>query len=145
MLMLFVLILLAAACSQQPGEDVLAQMNARLDQLEKKITQLETKDAEFTELVNDGKAGTIKLEEGIAALTQQVGKIASRPSAPSVRASAPPSGAVSPGKKHHTVAPGETLYRIAKMYGLSVDDLRRINRLDPGQPIQAGQKLLVVP
>lgn len=137
------LFVLMSACGQQPSQDVLTQIHARLDQLEQKITKLDAKDAELTELVNDGKASAIKLEENMAALTQQVEKIASRPSALSMRKSAQPSGIVSPGEKQHTVAQGETLYSIAKRYGLSVDELRRINNLSQGQPIQAGQNLAV--
>jgi LysM repeat protein len=43
------------------------------------------------------------------------------------------------------VEQGETLYRISKRYGVSVEDLRRINKLKEGQAIQAGQNLLVSP
>lgn len=144
-LMVSAFFLTVAGCNEQPSQDLLSQLNARLEQLEQKVTQLEAKDAEFNELVNDGKASTIKLEESIAALTQQVEKIASRPTAPSVQKSAQPSAMSSLGRKHHTVARGETLYSIAKRYGLSVDDLRRLNNLSPEQPIQAGQKLAVSP
>jgi LysM repeat protein len=47
-------------------------------------------------------------------------------------------------KKHyHEVKKGETLYRISKQYGTTVDELRRLNQLSPNQPIEVGQKLLV--
>jgi len=119
-------------------------MNARLEQLEQKVAQFEAKDVELTELVNEGKAGTMKLEGALAALTQQVEKIASRPSAPAAPKSPQLSTSPSPRKKH-TVARGETLYSLAKRYGLSVDELRRINNLTPDQPIQAGQSLALSP
>ena len=136
---------LLSACGRQPSQDVLNQMNARLEQLEQKVAQFEAKDVELTELVNEGKSGTIKLEEAVAALTQQVEKITSRPSAPAAPKSSQPSASTSPRKKQHTVARGETLYSLAKRYGLSVDELRRINNLTPDQPIQAGQSLAVAP
>lgn len=144
-LMVSAFFLTVAGCGQQPSQDLLNQMNTRLEQLEQRVTQLEAKDAEFSELVNDGKASSIKLEEAIAALTQQVEKIASRPSAPSVQKSAQPLAAPAPGRTHHTVARGETLYSIAKRYGLSVDELCRLNNLRQEQPIRAGQKLAVSP
>lgn len=144
-LMVSAFFLTVAGCNEQPSQELLYQLNARLEQLEQKVTQLEAKDAEFSELVNDGKASTIKLEESIAALTQQVEKIASRPSEHAVKKSAQLSAIPSPGSKHHVVARGETLYSIAKRYGLSVDDLRRLNNLSQEQPIQAGQKLAVYP
>ncbi|UCF58134.1 MAG: LysM peptidoglycan-binding domain-containing protein, partial [Deltaproteobacteria bacterium] len=38
---------------------------------------------------------------------------------------------------------GETLYRIAKKYGITVDELCRLNDMAPSQVIKPGQKLLV--
>jgi membrane-bound lytic murein transglycosylase D len=46
-------------------------------------------------------------------------------------------------KRYHEVKRGETLYRISKQYGITVDELRRLNKLSPNQPIEVGQKLLV--
>ena len=45
--------------------------------------------------------------------------------------------------RYHLVASGETLYRIAVKYGLTVDELRDLNKMTPPQPIYPGQKLLV--
>lgn len=137
------LLVLLSACGRQPSPDALNQIQSRLEQLERRIEQCEAKNAELTEWVNEGKAGAIKLEETLAALTQQVEKTASRPSTPSLGPSSQPSVTPAAAKKYHTVARGETLYSIAKRYGLSVDELRRINRLTPDQTIQAGQSLAV--
>ena len=38
---------------------------------------------------------------------------------------------------------GENLYRIALRYGLSMEELRRLNNLRPDQPLQVGRKLNV--
>jgi LysM repeat protein len=46
-------------------------------------------------------------------------------------------------KRYHEVKKGETLYRISKQYGITVDELRRLNKLSSNQPIEVGQKLLV--
>jgi LysM repeat protein len=51
--------------------------------------------------------------------------------------------AVSTEKKYHTVQKGETLSRISKKYGISVEELRKRNNLSADQPIRTGQKLLV--
>jgi LysM repeat protein len=48
-------------------------------------------------------------------------------------------------KQYHTVVHGETLFGISRKYGLSVNDLRRLNKLDDKAEIQPGQKLLVGP
>jgi LysM repeat protein len=45
--------------------------------------------------------------------------------------------------QYHVVARGETLYRIAVKYGLTVDKLRDLNKMTPPQSIYPGQKLLV--
>jgi LysM repeat protein len=134
-----------SACGRQPSQDLLNQMNTRLEQLEKKIILLDDKDVQLTEFANDAKATSIKLEEKIAELTQQLEKLAARPSAPAAGKPAPSPADVSPGKKHHVVARGETLYSIARRYGRSVDELRQLNNLSQNQTIQAGQKLVVSP
>jgi membrane-bound lytic murein transglycosylase D len=41
----------------------------------------------------------------------------------------------------HTVRKGETLYRIATRYGLSVDDLKRANRIGRDGSLRVGQRL----
>ena len=46
---------------------------------------------------------------------------------------------------YHEVKRGETLYRIGKMYRLSVDELRRFNNLTPEQHIFVGQKIFLSP
>lgn len=50
------------------------------------------------------------------------------------------------GRKLHTVAKGETLYRIAKQYGISIERLQQLNGMQKGDlTIQAGRKLVVGP
>jgi len=50
-----------------------------------------------------------------------------------------------PEEGYHVISRGETLYRISKQYGISVDELRRLNNMDPSTLIYPGQKLLVKP
>ncbi len=45
--------------------------------------------------------------------------------------------------KTHQVAPGQTLFAIAKLYGVSVTDLRRWNGLADTDGLKPGQKLIV--
>lgn len=50
----------------------------------------------------------------------------------------------SKGAKVHVVKPNETLYRVATNYALSVDELRRLNRMGPKDTnIRPGQRLRV--
>jgi LysM repeat protein len=48
-------------------------------------------------------------------------------------------------KRFHTVKPGETLYKIGRQYGLTVEKMRHLNKLPDGAAIHPGQKLLVSP
>ena len=41
--------------------------------------------------------------------------------------------------------PGETLYRIGLRYGIAVDELLRLNDLEPGATIYPKQKILISP
>jgi hypothetical protein len=47
--------------------------------------------------------------------------------------------------KVHQVEPGETLWNIARRYGMSVEEVVHLNKLDPSETIYPGQKLLVNP
>ncbi|WP_298628159.1 M23 family metallopeptidase [uncultured Thermus sp.] len=51
--------------------------------------------------------------------------------------------AQSPRGLVHTVAPGETLFQIARRYGTTVEELARLNGLRDPNRIQVGQALLV--
>jgi LysM repeat protein len=46
---------------------------------------------------------------------------------------------------YHEVLAGETLYRIGLRYGITVDELRRLNKLEPEATIYPEQRLLIRP
>jgi LysM repeat protein len=46
---------------------------------------------------------------------------------------------------YHDVVAGETLYGISRRYGLTVDELRRLNKLEPEATIYPAQRLLISP
>jgi len=46
-------------------------------------------------------------------------------------------------EQYHKVERGETLYSISKRYGISVEEIRRLNNLKQDQKIKTGQKLLI--
>ena len=46
---------------------------------------------------------------------------------------------------YHEVLPGETLYRIGLRYGIAVNELLRLNDLEPGATIYPKQKILISP
>ncbi len=45
--------------------------------------------------------------------------------------------------RYHEVSAGETLYRISRKYGLTVEELRQLNQISPESVISVGQKLII--
>lgn len=115
------------------------------------------------------KLKTTSLEEKIAALEKQIADLKVKPAAEGPDASLvnrvdvlsqrvdaletkaksateskeKPASSKSSQKRYHTVRKGETLSGISKQYGLSMEELRKLNGLSRNQPVRAGQKLLV--
>ena len=54
-----------------------------------------------------------------------------------------PPGPVARHDIFHTVAPGETLWRIGKMYDVTVADIMRANHISQPKSLEMGQRLLV--
>jgi LysM repeat protein len=50
-----------------------------------------------------------------------------------------------PKKRYYTVRPGDTLYNIARKYGVTVKKIRALNKLSDRAVIHPGQKLIVGP
>ena len=95
------------------------------------------------------------LEEKITGLEKQLVKIAQKIEAiekqkqPTDESIEKPSYATKPKvstkNQYHTVRKGETFLEISKKYGISVEELRKMNKLSRKQPIRIGQKLLISP
>ena len=81
-----------------------------------------------------------RLNQMNAALVQvQKQRSAAPPPAPKAVKPAP----AKPQTRLHTVQKGETLYKISRKYGMSVDELRKLNGIGQDFKIIAGQKLKV--
>src|SRR5947199_9716430 len=109
--------------------------NTQLEALAKKIDEQNAKiDALSQEI--------LKLEQQIAHIRPgvMVGEStpsAATPGAPAESASHPMNG------NTHTVARGETLTSIAKMYRVSIDELQKANNIEDGRKLQAGQTIAI--
>jgi len=55
----------------------------------------------------------------------------------------PAQSALSPSGKVHTVAPGETLHSIARLYGKSVLALARANNIPPDTMVKVGERIVI--
>jgi len=91
-----------------------------LDWIETRMDQIEEKNGEFTTFM--------KTFDRVTALSRS-----SPPQLPKVETKA----------LYHQVSSGETLYGISRRYGLTVKDLRRLNKLPPEANIYPDQKLLI--
>jgi LysM repeat protein len=116
----------------------------------------EKKGAESTQLealakkIDEQNAKIDALSQEILKLEQQLSH--SRPGVMIGEASPPPAigtgaAASAPhsaaGGNTHTVARGETLTSIAKMYKVTVDDLQKANNIEDGRKLQAGQTITI--
>ena len=110
---------------------------AQLEALAKKIDEQNTKiDALSQEI--------LKLEQQISHIRPGVtiGEKENTPSSPA--AAAPGESASRPmNGTTHTVARGETLTSIAKMYKVSIDELQKANHIEDGRKLQAGQTITI--
>ena len=98
------------------------EQNAKIDALSQEILKLEQQ-------LSHSRPGVMIGEASPAPATA---------AAPAVSASHPGAGG-----NTHTVARGETLTSIAKMYKVTVDELQKANNIEDGRKLQAGQTIVV--
>jgi LysM repeat protein len=125
----------ASAQTPAPHEEKAAEA-AQLEALAKKIDEQNVKiDALSQEI--------LKLEQQLSHARPgvMVGEAAPVPAS----AAAPGASASHPAVEGntHTVARGETLTSIAKMYKVTVDDLQKANHIEDGRKLQAGQTITI--
>jgi len=70
-----------------------------------------------------------------------------QPSAPKIESGSPATVGIPEKKvsteKYHEVKPKETLFGIGRTYGVTVDELRRLNNMGPTDMVRYGQKLKI--
>ena len=131
-LFLSVTVLTFEGCGRETPKEDSGLINGRFEQLENKIAQLEAQSAETKENLTALDSYAKTLEERIDTFTQEIEK-----------APVPKQATSQEKKQYHNVVRGDTLYNISKKYGLSADEIRRLNNLNKNQPIQPGEKLMV--
>jgi len=128
-------LLLSTASAQTPSpEPVKTSDAAQLEALTKKIDEQNAKiDALSQEI--------LKLEQQISHIRPGIMVGESTPSAHTAAPAESPSHPMSGNT--HTVARGETLTSIAKMYKVGVDELQKTNNIEDGRKLQAGQTIVI--
>jgi LysM repeat protein len=158
-LLLVILIAFFSGGSSELSKKDLIAISTRVDLLEKRLTRLEEVELRIATLQKQGKRLQQSMGEtdrSIRSLTQRMDTLTQKPELPekgtaavTKRIQAPTvitGKPVSPDKKRvHEVRRGENLYRIALKYGLTVDELCRLNNITPNQAIYPGQKLIISP
>ena len=128
--------LLSTAAAQTPSPEPSKSVDVpQIEALAKKIDEQNAKiDALSQEI--------LKLEQQIAHIRPgvMVGENTPSPAtpiAPTESVSRPING------NTHTVARGETLTSIAKMYKVTIDELQKANNIEDGRKLQAGQTIVI--
>ncbi len=132
----FSALLLSAVSAQTPSpEPVQTSDVAQLEALTKKIDEQNAK-------IDSLSREILKLEQQISHIRPGIMIGESTPSASTGAAPAEsPSHPVTGNT--HTVARGETLTSIAKMYKVGVDQLQKANNIEDGRKLQAGQTIVI--
>ncbi|MBN1103882.1 MAG: LysM peptidoglycan-binding domain-containing protein [Deltaproteobacteria bacterium] len=134
-------VLFLQGASKGPPAVALRPLEKKLGEIEERVGRLETREPG----AGDSEARIRELADRLVGrmdeMARQVDGMRKRP-----EPSGLPQESVARTKKtlrHHVVRPGESLYRIGRRYGVSVEELRRLNRLDAKGTIRVGQKLVV--
>ena len=126
------------------ARNMLAKFEDRINALENRVKTVEEK-GQKTRLDRSEKALTSRMDlisKDFDKLKQQMLDAGIRKTKSSKPAIAPKSMAKN---RYHIVKNGETLYTIGHRYGVTVNELKKINKLSDKSVIHPGQKLLINP
>jgi LysM repeat protein len=123
---------------------------AHIEELGAKVAHLEKQQKELQQFIRDAVKSGEGLAEQIRSLSQKVettkkGTASMSGSKAKHSAGVQKKSASANNKSFHEVRSGDTLYSIAKTYGITLDELCRLNNISRDQAIQPGQKLLLAP
>lgn len=145
LVVLVVLLVLFFPTSQSTqSANQLKMLEGRFKNIEDRLFALEGIEKRLAQ-GEEGVSRVEGLEKRLAHMEQQiadVAKMTERAPAPKAQKTAKPEQAPSE-IRYHQVRAGETLYNIARRYGLKVDELRQLNKLAPDAVIRPGDKLIV--
>ena len=164
LLAVIVALMFLSGSPKSGDKDQIKNMDGRLKSMEEKLAKLEWIDTGLARLDRREKEiasisdRMVQLEATLNKKVDQLSKEAARPAPkpaetppPKVEA-APAKPAVSPAKtekdlksKMHVVQKGETLFGISRKYSVPPDQLMKLNKLDPKDPIKPGQQLILPP
>jgi len=127
--------------------DLLEERLTRFEGVELRVASLEKKENELEQSMAEADSSKKLLTQQYNKLTQRLEKFQEGKTPVPKKTKGPiatKKKSTSLGKKRfHEVRSGDTLYRIANKYGISVKELCRLNNIGQNKIIQPGQKLVV--
>ena len=134
-----------SANNEKPAADDPAAVQARLTQLEKRLNHLE--EMKSKPLARETAKTEGPLAHQLQNLTKRLDQLEKRMAAAPAKAQAPVTTQEKPPppkkERYHEVRAGDTLFGIARKYGITIDELCRLNNISPRHIIYPGQSLLV--
>ena len=158
---LLIVIVLVAVLSSGGSDLSKTDVNAfmtRIDRIEERVAELEGVEGRLTRMLElqteKGLQGTSSTTDSGGAIVEQLNMLARKVEKlqDKMGSVVQEAQAIRTGKaerlvpqkaRYHTVKRGESLYRIAQRYGLTVDKLCNMNKMTSKQSIYPGQKLVV--
>jgi len=139
----FVLLIIVLLSSGKGDSRQFSVFEERLARLEKRILVVEDITTRLSALEKDaGNSGM--LETRMERLETTIAKKMNEMETKINRLSLQRAATTQPGgTAYHVVQKGDTLYGISKRYGITIDGLRKLNKLGKAATIQPGQKLRV--
>ena len=131
---------------------------AKLDWIDTGMARLERREKEMTSISDRMTQLEGTLSKRVDQLSKEVAKPAIKPPEPVApkpesavhkpETAAPKPAAPTKTEKDsktrvHTVQKGETIYGISRKYGISADQLMKLNKIGPNEPIKPGQQLVL--
>ncbi len=119
-------------------------LESRIKQLEERLYKLDRIEADLEQVEEKNKQFNTSIDTIKKPITPPKSTTTEKPITP------PESTTAQTAKEqieavYHEVLPGETLYGIGLRYGIAVDELLRLNDLEPGATIYPKQKILISP
>ncbi len=163
LLVLIVLLVIFIPKNDMPIDNThLKQMDERVQQMEERLSQIEMKIQKLANIKNQskqvdvvmGRMNTLesdlssRLDSVVKKIDKQQQLLEQKKTVPTKRKDIALGKSEKSLKKklidrYHHIRSGETLYSISRKYGLTVDQLRRLNPSIKGKSIYPGQKLRI--
>jgi LysM repeat protein len=119
-------------------------LKAEIKAQEEKIDRLTQEVARLGELLKQKPASPAAKVEPTSTSTPAPAAVAANPSVATPTAGVDnPTPADAANTKTHIVAKGETLTQISKQYGVSVEDIEHLNKIEDAKKLQAGQTIKI--